>query len=408
MAFGSRRTSSHLRSSSERLASRAKSSQAHSSNQESLVSASNGKGSRVVGGVGKLHRERRLVLIDQAPLQQEVWSALRISRRRLEKLSQLLQRHQEVDFPSYESWLYSTFPQQMTALRDLRAEVSGTARKIKWVQHRAAIYGGSLKRLWRDQKTREANPPSSPPPPTDPDSAPDAAEPEAEEPSSRRTEARWEDFQSLRGVQGPPPSQAARDIYRRLVQYLHPDRGGEWTHSREHLWHEVQQAWAAGDADWLARLEVSWETAHELLSPTAPLSRLKKGLEETEAALRDAERALDLAKASPAWKFTAGEDTREQLIVRVDRELGTERQRLQRQLNDLHATIASWEDDWTRADVRPAPRRRFVRRSSYRTPPVHVDPAPSPSRPQEQKKRSADSPSSRSSFAADRRKKQGE
>lgn len=407
MAFGSRRSSSpHVRLSSERLASRAASAHARSSRKtESTPSSSKPAGSVASG---KIHRERRLVLIDQAPLQQEVWNALRISRRRLEKLSQLLHRHQELDFPSYESWLYSTFPQQMTALRDLRMEVSSTARKIKWVQHRAAIYGGSLKRLWRDQKAREANPPPTPPPAEKSDPTSDTAESEAEEPSSRRTEARWEDFQSLRGAQGQPPSQAARDIYRRLVQYLHPDRGGEWTRSREHLWHEVQQAWAAGDADWLARLEVSWETTHELLSPTAPLSRLKKGLEETEAALRDAERALDLAKASPAWKFTAGKEPREHLILRVDRELGTERQRLQRQLNDLHATIASWEDDWTRADVRPAPRRRYVRRSSYRTPPVHVDPSPPSSRPPEQKKRPSEPAPSRSSFAADRRKKRGE
>ena len=62
----------------------------------------------------------------------------------------------------------------------------------------------------------------------------------------------------------------------RVVHHLHPDRGGEWTPARERLWHEVQAAWAARDADWLARLETDWESAHATLQPDSPLSHLRR------------------------------------------------------------------------------------------------------------------------------------
>ena len=43
-----------------------------------------------------------------------------------------------------------------------------------------------------------------------------------------------------------------------MLRRLHPDRGGPWTNARQQLWHEVQKAWAVGDADWLARLPTLW------------------------------------------------------------------------------------------------------------------------------------------------------
>jgi len=308
-----------------------------------------------------------LIVIDHGRLQGAAWAEFHTARKRLDKATRDLRRHEEVDIPAYEAWLHTTFPLLVTTLRDLQAEIAAKARKIKAVQARAAIYGGSLKRIWRDQRAREASPAM----PADDEASEDAEEndPEGEDSSGRRYEARPEDFEK---ASGPAPSLGAREIYRRLVQHLHPDRGGDWTVARQHLWHEVQQAWAAADADWLARLEVDWETAHEVVGPQSPLSRLRRGIEELEAARRDTERKLAEYRGSPPWRFTRSERFRPALSRRVEGNLSHDIHQFKRQLDHLNATIASWEEDWTRGDTRHKPRQRYARRSLYRTPPVHV------------------------------------
>lgn len=291
----------------------------------------------------------RLVVIDHGRLQGAAWAEFHAVRKRLDRVARDLHRHEEVDMPAYDSWLHRTFPVLVTALRELHAEVAEKSRKVRAVQQTSALYGGSLKRLWREQKERANRPPE----------AEAAGEDEQAEGSARRTEARLEDFEQ---ASGPAPTPAARDIYRRLVQRLHPDRGGAWTKAREHLWHEVQQAWAAADTDWLARLEVDWETAHEVVGPHSPLSRLRRAIEELHAARRDTERKLKEYRSSPPWRFTRSEAKREALHRRTEENFAHDLKFLQRQLDHLNATIAAWEEDWKKVDSRPRGSRHRSRR----------------------------------------------
>jgi hypothetical protein len=291
----------------------------------------------------------KLVVIDHRRLQGAAWAEFHTVRKRLDRLARDLHRHEGIDVPAYDSWLHRTFPVLVTALRDLHAEVAAKSRQVQAVQRTSALYGGSLKRLWREQKLRASSP----------EPAPEADEEADEGDETRRTEARPEDFEQ---AIGPAPSSEARDIYRRLVQRLHPDRGGVWTKAREHLWHEVQQAWAVADADWLARLEVGWETAHEVVGPDAPLSRLRRAIEELHAARRDTERKLKHYRSSPQWRFTRSEHYHPALQRRTEENFAHDLKFLQRQLDHLNATIASWEEDWTKAKPSPRANRHRSRR----------------------------------------------
>jgi hypothetical protein len=151
----------------------------------------------------------------------------------------------------------------------------------------------------------------------------------------------------------PHNSPAARDIYRRLVSRLHPDRGGEFTPGRQRLWHEVQQAWSAGDADWLARLEVELDSTADLgllglpsadpLGPDSPLSRLRRAIAELHAAHRDTERKLQDYRETPPWRFTLARkrDTHHRrALARLKKETAS----LTRQLAHLNKTIQLWEE----------------------------------------------------------------
>ena len=291
------------------------------------------------------------MVIDHERLQRAAWTEFNLARKRLEKTARDLHRHEEIDVPAYDGWLHRTFPIQVTTLRELHAEVAIKARKIRAVQAQATYAGGSLKRLWRQQKEREANPEKY-------KAERDAAFNARQHSQSERHAAQPEDFER---APAPTPSRDAHEIYRRLVQRLHPDRGGEWTSTRQRLWHEVQEAWSAADADWLARLEIEWETAHDVISIKSALSRLRRAIEELHAARRDAERKLRDYRISPAWRFTRNEKNRAVLHRRTESNFAHDIEFLQDQLAYLNRTIAAWEADWTREPGRKSRHRRARR-----------------------------------------------
>lgn len=287
-----------------------------------------------------------LLVIDDQRLRDEVWQAFQELRRRLEEATCELHQHEEIDVPAFEAWKHRTFPLHLTALRELEREVFTKAQRVQEAQARAAHTGRSVKRVWQEvQDAHGASAGNRSRPAGDP-----------EENTSRRRQARVEDFLP-EPEPAPKPVRAARDIYRRLVQRLHPDHGGEWTPARQKLWHQVQAAWDAGDADWLARLEVEWEAAHDVLGPHSALSRLRTAVEELHAAERDLAHKFDAYHRSPAWHFTQADDDHKKLEQRVEAQLGRDYRALRGQLRELNATIELWEEDWTR----PRPRERRPR-----------------------------------------------
>jgi hypothetical protein len=153
------------------------------------------------------------------------------------------------------------------------------------------------------------------------------------------------DFEGRSGSSPGPKHalQEAKEVYRRLVQRLHPDRGGEWTEARKRLWHEVQAAWANGDVDWLVRLEVEWEAAHEVLGPGSPIGRLRQAIAGIDAARRDTERKLRSYRRSAPWRFTLSEKKREILRRVTEDDMRNDLEYLQQQLAYFNATIAAWE-----------------------------------------------------------------
>lgn len=310
-------------------------------------------------------RPRALLIIDNRPLQRAAWAEFHTARKRHEKAARDLHRHEEIDRPAYDAWLHRTFPVWVTTLRELYAEVSAKSRQVQTVLALAEMTGRSLKKLWREQKEYEANPAAF-----DEDDEPDADEPARDDKHAARDtdddffnedsdprHSRESSRSARHASSTPPPAQAARDIYRRLVQHLHPDRGGAWTPARQRLWHEVQQAWAAGDADWLARLEVEWETANEVLGPASPVSRLRRAIAELIAARRDTERKLRDYRRSPHWRFTLSEKMRHLLHARTYANFRHDVEVLQQQLNHLNRTIAAWEKN-------DSPRHAAVGRSA--------------------------------------------
>jgi hypothetical protein len=304
---------------------------------------------------------RALLVIDNRPLQKAAWAEFHAAKKRLEKVSRDLHRHEQVDAPAYEKWVSQTFPTFITALRELHQEVSTKARQVQMAQAMSAVTGRSLRKVWQEQKEYEADPAAFEKKYGDDQDA------HTEEHSSAKSAGARDPFFDdepdpfshggrdpfegmARARRSEASSREAKEIYRRLVQRLHPDRGGEWTPSRKRLWHEVQQAWAAGDADWLMRLEVEWETANEVLTQSSPLSRLRQAITELAGARRDAEYKLSDYRKSVQWRFTLSPKKRDALRRRTETSFRHDIDFLKNQLAYLNATIAAWET--------PRPRHR--------------------------------------------------
>jgi hypothetical protein len=311
-----------------------------------------------------------LVLLNQGPLQRTAWAEYHTARKRHEKAARDLHRHEEVDSPAHERWLNQTFPVHLTDLRNLQEEVATKTQQVRLIRALSAYTGRSAKRLWAEFKENGGRMPE--------DGAEDRkrrtedGEPNSDD-ARKASNHRPDSEDDFFGRDEPPPyrgrgqsaagrlppsavrhnSPVARDIYRRLVQKLHPDRGGEFTPARKRLWHEVQQAWAEGDADWLARLEVELDSTADLgllglretdpLSIRSPLSRLRRAIAELQAARRDTERKLAAYRKTPPWRFTLTKQ-QDKLMRRTLAQLEKDTEFFQRQLDHLNQTIAGWEE----------------------------------------------------------------
>lgn len=315
------------------------------------------------------------MLVDNGPIQLAAWKKLAAARKRLAKATADLHRHENVDEPAFRSWTATAHPELLTELRELAAQFAEKERLISSVESEAYTTGRRPERVWH---ARQNPPPAGTTPPPERTAASDpwdepfgreaGAAPSPEEPFGQAEyEKLMEEFFAEHGISPEDPQAAgfresiggflgfappkirsaagdpAREIYRRLVQNLHPDRGGEWTPARARLWHEVQQAWDARDLDWLSRLEVEWEAATELLGPASPVGRLLQALREINGAHRDSDRRIRGYKQSPAWRFTLLPAPGEPLRRRLEEELRNEIERLRFGLEDLEVIIADWE-----------------------------------------------------------------
>ena len=307
----------------------------------------------------RMSRCRLLVVIDNRPLQSAAWREFHAARKRVEKAAGDLHRHEQTDTPSFQSWMHGAFPQLVSALREISAEVDRKGRNVEQAQFTASMTGRSPKKVWREHREYEADPEAyeraHPQPKPSPDD--DFQQSRGDHTQPDESDDEFEDFfkglfgdetdspfgDGRNGNHRPPANGEAKDLYRRLVQHLHPDRGGEWTPARERLWHEVQQAWAARDADWLARLEIEWETANDTISPESSVGRLRRAIVELDAARRDTERKLRDYRKMPAWRFSLAEKKRPQLLRKIEAVLRSDFEQLKRHLDYLNQTIAAWE-----------------------------------------------------------------
>ena len=140
--------------------------------------------------------------------------------------------------------------------------------------------------------------------------------------------------------QATPVDARIKELYRRLVRRLHPDLRADGSAAVSGLWHEVQEAYEAGD---VARMEILLALSDIETRRTADqsLSQMHAVLAELKRALRALEKSLLEAKGEDAWNFARLGPSAD-LQVRVERQLKSELAGRTERLDLLTRTIAEW------------------------------------------------------------------
>jgi hypothetical protein len=143
-----------------------------------------------------------------------------------------------------------------------------------------------------------------------------------------------------RPAQAHPPKEArVKEIYRTLVRRLHPDSRADNDASVSALWHEVQEAYQAGNLDRLEMLLALTDLQSNQTGPQTSLFQLKAALAELNRSLRALQKSLRAARREQAWNFARTSDHSE-LRERVRRELQSSEAELQGRVNELEQVLA--------------------------------------------------------------------
>ena len=132
-----------------------------------------------------------------------------------------------------------------------------------------------------------------------------------------------------------------KQLYRVLVRRLHPDLRDDASTEVSGLWHEVQEAYAAGDVAHLEILLALIDIESNGTGAQTSVSQMRATLAELERATRALEKSLLEAEGEDAWDF-AQSGPNADLRLRVERQLKSDLAGRTLRLDVLTKTIAAW------------------------------------------------------------------
>ena len=156
---------------------------------------------------------------------------------------------------------------------------------------------------------------------------------------ARRSEVNEKEPSSASATESVTVDARVKEIYRRLVRRLHPDLRADGDEVSS-LWHEAQEAYAAGD---VARLELLLALSDLSDAPGAgtTLSQMRSILVELTRSVRALELSLIEAGREDSWNSSRTGPS-EDLRVRVERQLKHDLGLRKQRLELLTRTIAGW------------------------------------------------------------------
>ncbi len=132
-----------------------------------------------------------------------------------------------------------------------------------------------------------------------------------------------------------------KEIYRALVRRLHPDLRADGDATVSAIWHEVQEAYEAGNLDRLETLLALTEMESGKNGGQASLSQMRGALAELNRAFQAIVRSINAAKRDLAWNFSR-KTSRDPIEKRLRREMEEDLSHQRWVLADLKRTLDEW------------------------------------------------------------------
>lgn len=142
-----------------------------------------------------------------------------------------------------------------------------------------------------------------------------------------------------------PLESRVKEQYRLLARRLHPDLNPGLEPKKIELWHQVQEAYEAGNLARLETLAALSEMFDRSWQNISGIGTLKNLFQELQGALKQLEKKLRLAKRDPSWKFSElrlDPSALAQLDHRMKSDLRADKMELKRAHDQMQALIQSW------------------------------------------------------------------
>lgn len=293
-----------------------------------------------------------LVLIDSKGIRQKARRDYEKVLRDIEKAKAESARFENEDKPGFSKWLHANFGATLTQLRELQSRLDAAHTLVTSVQQEF-FYGNyrSISQAYKVVINRRAHPEEMEEEP-EPEPGPESGEHDEgdEEPTfNERARGFFDQFQerveemqrATRAAAQDKAGNRLKDLYRRLVRRLHPDKGHKLTAQQMEWWHQTQEAYQKGDLEQLESILTLLEVEERGTKETSVslLARLTANFKKT---LRRIKQQLAECRQDLAWNFSRLTDLKP-LFERTRTMLESERDDLLHLLRKYEAEIKRWQ-----------------------------------------------------------------
>jgi hypothetical protein len=309
-----------------------------------------------------------LVRIDQRPLRRKAASECSRELAKVEKARAEWRRFDREDRPAFERWLAGRFGAVLTELRELDLALREKEQLIDEVEIEYAWIGArSYRAAYLAVMRRRTAPVRRRATPREEarhfadfspeekrtlfeDFIADFLDIDPADIPKKEYQRMFRDFQAGLGGERPEPAPARpvrsedarlKELYRHLVRRLHPDTRADGDPEVSALWHEVQEAYAAGQVERLEMLLALTDLRGKSAGEHISLFQMREVLAELRHALLALRKSLRAARRDPAWNF-ARSAKREAIARRLERRFQRDLAARRRRLRQCEALIARW------------------------------------------------------------------
>ncbi|MCF7669783.1 MAG: J domain-containing protein [Verrucomicrobia bacterium] len=308
--------------------------------------------------------------IDSRPTRTKAARNYKNIRTRLQKAREELDDFEKNDIPAFNKWYYSNFGTLLTELREKQKRLMELQFLIGDIHDEAMLFNITYAQAYVRVMDAVNNPEPEPLDDDDDDDDPfDSFDDEAEDSENEDEEQFFRDFQDFinhmlgdnkdgfssefdfhqtkkEKEEREKRNSRLKELYRNLVQKLHPDKLEKNSPEKLQYWYQVQEAYKNGDTEQLEVILAMCEIDDTGTPRNTPVSMLMQITNHFKAALKQIRSLIKEARRNPAWGFLSKKDSAQKQIMEksIRDSIQWNLQPINRQVERYEKQINTWAE----------------------------------------------------------------